>query len=246
MRRGSMSDGSVRAASCASMRAAVARNSSSGTMALTRRLAHRGRPEVVRDLVDQRGHHFLARIGVAHAAAYALLGDADGTELPARPAGVAPDARAGGRLEEPRGQVAADLGAHAPFHPGDVGDLEVHARVRVRDVAEENGRDAVLLADFPERGRIELLRAERAEERLAPAKLDEARARLRRLDLLLELPRGARAERALGVRIEFDDTDAVIAAQVDARRHGNDDRVSMRAGGEQRERAEQAAGGKAI
>src|SRR5438874_2370076 len=107
MRRGSISDGSASAASRASMRATVARRSSSETMALTRRLAHRARPEVVRDLVDQRRYHFLARIGVAHAAAHALLGDAYGTELPARPAGAAPDARAAGRLEEPRRQVAA-------------------------------------------------------------------------------------------------------------------------------------------
>src|SRR5919197_2278693 len=106
MRRGSMSDGSASAASRASMRATVARNSSSETMPLMRRPAHRARPEVVRGLVDQRRHHFLARIRDAHAAAYALLGDVHAAELSARPARAAPDARTARGLEEPRGHVA--------------------------------------------------------------------------------------------------------------------------------------------
>src|SRR5207253_4783766 len=73
----------------------------------------------------------------------------------------------------------------------------------------------------------------RSEQRLVLAKLDEASARLCRLDLLLELPRGPGADGALGVRVELDDADAAIAPQVHTRRHRNDDRV--RAGGEQRE-----------
>src|SRR6267143_2727284 len=225
-----MRDGSASTASRACMRSTVARSSSSEAIApaLVSRLAHRGRPDVVRDLVDQRRHHFLARIRVPHAAAYALLGNVHATELPARPARGAPDAGAAGGFEEPRGHVAANLGAHAALHLGDVRDLDFHARLGVRDVAEKNRRDAVLLTDFPERRRIELLRAKRREQCLAIAELDEARARLRRLDLLLELPRGPRAGGALGVRVELDDADAGIASQVDARWHGNDHGVRAR------------------
>src|ERR671934_1849561 len=211
---------------------------------LMRWLAHRARPEVVRHLIHQRRHHFGARICVPHAAANPLLGDAYGTELPARPARRAPDARAAGGLEEPRRHVAANLGAHAALHLGNVGDLHVHARLRIGDVAEEDRGHAILLADFAQRRRVEPPRAHRCEQRLALAELNEARARLCRLDLLLELPRGARADGALGVRVELDDADAAVAPEVDARWHRN--HHSARTRPEQCEGDEQADADKSI
>src|SRR4051812_37751807 len=71
---------------------------------LSHRLAHVRRPEVVRDLVDQRRHHLFTRIAAAHPAAHATLGgNVHGAHLPASPARVAPDARAARGFKEARG-----------------------------------------------------------------------------------------------------------------------------------------------
>src|SRR6185369_15514766 len=59
------------------------------------RLALGGGPEVVRDLVHERGHHLLARIGLRHRAADALLGHVDAADLPANPARACGATRAG-------------------------------------------------------------------------------------------------------------------------------------------------------
>src|SRR3954467_6634043 len=191
---------------------------------LSHRLAHVGRPEVVRDLVDQRRHHLFTRIAAAHRAAHATLGgDVHGAHLPASPARVAPDARAARGFKEARGEVATDLRAHPAFEPGDVAHLDVRARLRICELAREHGVDAVLRADLAQRRSIELLGADGGEELLAITELYETRARLRRLHLFLELPRGARAEGLLGVGAEIDDTDGTVPLEVHLRRHRNDD-----------------------
>src|SRR6185295_12092318 len=148
------------------------------------------RPEVFRQVVDQRGQHLVARVRLAHAAADAAFGgDADAAQLAPRPGRAAPDAGPARRLEQAAGDIAAHFGAQAALELLQVGDLHVGARLRVGDVADEQGVDAVFLADLLQRHDIELAAADGGEQVLSLAELDEARPRLRRLHLLLELPR---------------------------------------------------------
>src|SRR5439155_23540485 len=58
--------------------------------------------------------------------------------------------------------------------------------------------------------------------RVPVAQLDEARSRLRRLDLLLELPRGVRVDGALGIGSELDDADGAVGPEIHAWRHGHE------------------------
>ena len=180
--------------------------------------------------MHQRRHHFLARIGLAHATAHTVVGrELQRPHLPSRPARGAPDARAARGLEQASRDIAADLGAHAAFELRHVAHLHVHARLGIREIADENGGDAVLLADLAQRYGIELPRAHGGEELRTLAEFDETRARLRRLHLLLELPGRPGADRALGVRVKVDNTDRRVALEIHARRNGNHHRA--RAGG---------------
>src|SRR5882762_4313493 len=106
--------------------------------ALFHPLAHRGRPEVLREMVDERRHHLFAGIFIAHSTAHALLRrQAEAAGLPLSPGGAAPDAGARAGLHEPAGNVAPDLGAHAALEFGEILETDIGLRLGIGDVSEE-------------------------------------------------------------------------------------------------------------
>src|SRR5262249_9157168 len=100
---------------------------------------------------------------------------------------------------------------------------------------EEHRVDPVLLADALRGIRIELIASHGGEHRLAAPELDEAGPGLRRLDLLLELLRRARATGAAGVGREIDHAERTVPLQIDARRHGDRHRAGAAAHQQERE-----------
>src|SRR5687767_582924 len=134
-----------------------------GVGSLPRRLAVRGGAKVVGELIDERRQHRFPRIGVAHAAAHALLGgDAHAADLAPRLCGAAPNARAGRRFDETRRDLALHVGAHTAFELGEIRELHIDRRLGVGELADEHRGDAVLLADLLERARVELPGADRS------------------------------------------------------------------------------------
>src|SRR5438067_1606685 len=90
---------------------------------------------------------------------------------------------------------------------GEVADFDIGLRLRIDDVAEEDRGHAVFFADFPKRIDIELPAAHRRQHRFAVSQIDEARPRLRRLDLLLKLARGTGVDGTVGIGTELDDAE---------------------------------------
>src|SRR5882672_7812500 len=182
---------------------------------------------------DEIGNHVLARVRGPHRPGdAAVAGHVDAAELLRGPGRIAPDAGRRPGLHQPGEHVPSHLRAGAALRRREVRDpSHVHLRLGELDISVEDGRDAEPRPYLLDGVRVELAGADRRQDRLRGSQLDQAGARLGRLDRGLEPLRRVAVERRVGIGSELDDADGLIAPQVHLGRNADRDVAGTRAAG---------------